>query len=219
MNKRRPFVFFLLFLTLCSFYPHKIKIRSSSKTIINLIIVAHPDDESIFAGNEILNNTYYIVCITNGNNPIRKKEFEKMLIATNNTGTLLSYPDKTNGERNDWSTISNEIEKDLSAIIASNKWDKIVTHNPQGEYGHIQHKRTNELVTNVVKQQNLQEKLYYFAPYFQAIDEPEHTKVLTADEISAKIKLLAIYSSQSKIIKKLYHILDYEELSPYQENP
>lgn len=217
MSKKRLFILVLPFAILFSLLTYEITASTSSKDDLNLMIVAHPDDESIFAGNEILNNSYYIVCITNGNNEKRKQEFEKMLDVTGNTGIMLSYPDKTNGERDNWSSVKSDIEEDISNIIASREWGKIVTHNPQGEYGHIQHKMTNSIVTKVVKQQHKEAQLYYFGDYFKAINEAGHTKTLDEEQSKEKVKLLTVYSSQSKVVKKLHHILDYEKLVPYQK--
>ena len=42
-----------------------------------LMIVAHPDDETIWGGGHLLEGGYFVVCITNGENEIRKEEFVK----------------------------------------------------------------------------------------------------------------------------------------------
>ena len=39
-----------------------------------LMIVAHPDDETIWGGSHLLKGHYLVVCLTNGNNEKRKKE-------------------------------------------------------------------------------------------------------------------------------------------------
>lgn len=41
----------------------------------SLMIVAHPDDETIWGGSHLINGNYTVLCITNGNNKKRKKEF------------------------------------------------------------------------------------------------------------------------------------------------
>ena len=48
-----------------------------AKTNDNLIIVAHPDDETIWAGEHLIRGSYTVLCITNGNNKTRKAEFER----------------------------------------------------------------------------------------------------------------------------------------------
>jgi len=217
MSKKQLFKFVIPFIILLSFLTYQIQVSSLSKDSLNLMIVAHPDDESIFAGNEILNHSYYIVCITNGKNEARRKEFNTMLDKTNNTGIILSYPDKIDGQRDDWSNVSKDIENDLNLIIANNNWKKIVTHNLQGEYGHIHHKMTNKLVTNIIIKQHKESQLFYFTHYFKAKDESGHIKTLDNKQSKAKAQLLTLYASQQKTISKLQHILDYEDFIPYQK--
>ena len=47
------------------------------------MIVSHPDDESIFGGAALLREQgWKVICLTNGNDKIRSKEFcEEMKIA------------------------------------------------------------------------------------------------------------------------------------------
>ena len=39
----------------------------------SLMIVAHPDDETIWGGSHLINGNYTVLCITNGNNKKEKK--------------------------------------------------------------------------------------------------------------------------------------------------
>ena len=63
------------------------------------MIVAHPDDETIWGGSHLINGNYTVLCITNGNNKKRKKEFMKVMEKTHSKGIILSFPDKTKGKR------------------------------------------------------------------------------------------------------------------------
>lgn len=45
----------------------------------SLMIVAHPDDETIWGGSHLINGNYTVLCITNGNNKKRKKEFMNVM--------------------------------------------------------------------------------------------------------------------------------------------
>ena len=52
------------------------KISSNKKKFNKVMIVAHPDDELIFGGAELIQNKgYKVICITNQDNIQRKKEF------------------------------------------------------------------------------------------------------------------------------------------------
>lgn len=107
-----------------------------------LMIVAHPDDETIWGGSHLLKGHYLVVCLTNGKNQVRKKEFMQVMKKTHNQGLILDYPDKTNGKRDRWLHVQQEIKKDVKELVCKKKWEMIVTHNPLGEYGHIHHRIT-----------------------------------------------------------------------------
>ena len=58
------------------------------------------------------------------------------------------------------------MKADIETVVKFKNWEKIVTHNPNGEYGHEQHKQVNQVVTEICVDNNLQDKLYYFGPYY-----------------------------------------------------
>ena len=117
----------------------------------NLMIVAHPDDESIWAGAELLQNDYVVVCLTNGNNPKRVEEFQKAMELTGDLGIMLEYPDLDYAlVQNKWDGISEFLAKDITLFLDAKNWGKVVTHNPDGEYGHTHHIITSEVVTDCV---------------------------------------------------------------------
>lgn len=108
--------------------------------------MAHPDDELIWGGAHLLEDDYLVVCITRGYDKTRKKEFENVINATGDKGLILLYPDKIAGQRSDWGRWKKDIEKDIETIINYKNWDEIVTHNEKGEYGHIHHIMTHNIV-------------------------------------------------------------------------
>lgn len=79
----------------------------------SLMIVAHPDDETIWGGSHLINGNYTVLCITNGNNKKRKKEFMKVLEKTHSKGIILSFPDKTKGKRDNWKSCKKDIQREI----------------------------------------------------------------------------------------------------------
>lgn len=179
----------------------------------NLMIVAHPDDESIFAGNELLHEDYVVIYLTNGTNQTRRREFQRAMQETGDVGIILNYPDKTNGERDNWDGVRDAIREELADYLSAKEWKKIVTHNPDGEYGHIHHKMTNQIVTALCEEQGLDERLFYFGKYFKKSKLKEQpAPILSDSELTRKQELLECYTSQSKVVDGLSHILAYEQL-------
>lgn len=189
---------------------HKKQIDALSlKDCQSVMIVAHPDDETIWGGAHLLKKHYLVVCLTNGNNKTRRKEFMNVMKATHNTGIMFDYPDKTNGERDHWNQVRTSIKNDVHYILGKRKWKYVVTHNPEGEYGHIHHRMTSYIVrkdSNVYMNQ-----LVYFGKYYKKRNVPKHLDRLSHNQLSKKLKLTSLYSSQYKVMDHLDHMLNHEK--------
>lgn len=176
----------------------------------NLMIVAHPDDELLWGGAHLIKDNYLVVCVTCGPNLVRVHEFVKVMNATNDKYIMLGYPDKTNGERDNWDNYRENISVDLEKIINLKEWNMIVTHNPDGEYGHIHHKMTSSLTTDIVGTDNL----YYFGRYYSKKNIGEYYDEMTpiSDKyLSKKKKIVGIYKSQKFIQTMFDHMYGYED--------
>ena len=90
------------------------------------MIVAHPDDETLWGGAHIADGGYLVVCITNGNNPTRSAEFQSVMQASGNVGLILSYPDKVAGKRDNWNHVRTQIRTDLEKVMTYQPWEDIV---------------------------------------------------------------------------------------------
>ena len=117
------------------------------KPFDKLLIVAHPDDETLWGYHELQkNNGWKIICITNANNPTRvaeitsiAKHFGAALEVWNFRDHYLNY------------NMHPKIYKELSDAINQPNIKKVLTHNSLGEYGHIQHKKISQIVQTVSK--------------------------------------------------------------------
>ena len=146
-----------------------------------LMIVAHPDDELIFGGAELIKygSEYKVICLTNKSNEIRSKEFKKVMEKLNvGSWEMFDYED----------TLYPTQQFDLEDILMSRKWEKIVTHNPIGEYGHPQHKLVFDTVLNITND------FYVFG---------KSIKKLNINCLVIKKELLTLYKSEQPIINQL----------------
>ena len=174
----------------------------------SLMIVAHPDDETIWGGSHLINGNYTVLCITNGNNKKRKKEFMKVMEKTHSKGIILSFPDKTKGKRDNWKSCKKDIQREIKKEIDSKDWGKIVTHNPDGEYGHIHHQMTSYIVRKDSRVDMNQ--LVYFGKYYRKKNMPNNLNSISQSDLKKKMKLTGMYSSQSKVMDHLGHMLPHE---------
>ena len=183
----------------------------------SLMIVAHPDDETIWGGSHLTHGNYTVLCITNGNNKKRKKEFMKVMEKTHSKGIILSFPDKTKGKRDNWKSCKKDIQREIKKEIDSKDWDQIVTHNPDGEYGHIHHKKVSKYVTMILKKEDKTDQLVYFGKYTSKKKKAKlkNEKKLSKKDYKEKLDVIQLYSSQSKVMNHLHHMLPYENWKPY----
>ena len=128
---------------------------------------------------------------------------------------MLNYPDLVNGVRSNWQEDWIDINTDILDIINSKDWDLVVTHNPEGEYGHIHHKMTNQIVTKYADHG----KLTYFGRFYRGPipSEVEFDK-LDASHYAFKMNvLLPVYKTQVRAINNLKNIIPYESWIKYEE--
>ena len=169
------------------------KKTSNKKTFTKLIIVAHPDDELIFAGAELIHNTdYKVLCITNQNNKIRIKEFTGLMNKLKLSYEILDHPDKITTSKVD-PLYSNYVKEFITKN--KNKLTKIVTHNSRGEYGHPFHKAVHKMVKKICKELQLTDKLYFFG---------KTNKKINKELLNKKYELMEKhYPSQYKVLDRL----------------
>ena len=178
-----------------------------------LMVVAHPDDETLFGGAHLTEGGWFVVCLTNGYNQVRKKEFYEAMNLLECTGMILSYPDIANGERSKWETKRYNIAKDLDTILNYKRWGMVATHNPDGEYGHIHHKMTSKLVTESFYRNYWGTGLYYFGRWHSKVSLQKVTgnlKRVPTKALQTKLNILKCYISQKGAVDTNVHMAEYE---------
>lgn len=185
-----------------------------------LMIVAHPDDETIWGGEHLMQGGYLVVCFTDSKNKIRKDEFNSAVTKLNETNIpiILDYPDKTFGIRDNWFGIKDKISNTVDSLLEMKDWDLVVTHNKDGEYGHIQHKAISDIVKNEYIKLGKQDTLYFFGTYHSKKKISKYVDKMTPMDdksYNSKIEILKSFLSQKNVIDKLFHILKYENWTQY----
>jgi len=110
------------------------------------LIIAHPDDETLWAGGTILSHPSwecFIVCLCRGNDKDRAPRFYealKIYKAEGIMGDLDDGPEQTLLDEND-------VEAAILNMLPEISFDLIITHNPSGEYTrHIRHEQVSKAV-------------------------------------------------------------------------
>lgn len=194
------------------------KLYSSPKVVFGninipadkLMVVAHPDDETIFGGIQLLQDKgWKIVCVTNGsvqsNNIFRRSKNNNRIIEFSNVMNSLQYPYEVwdfedNFFNNHWD--EGLLIQKLVKLFNEKTYHKIVTHNLSGEYGHKQHRKLSEII-HYINPPNL-----YVFNVDQNIFNQNHPKWHDL------LLLLDKYGSQNQIIQKHYFYILHQTIKP-----
>lgn len=203
-----------------SYYDEDIFNSLDLSKVNKLMIVAHPDDETIWGGGHLIDGEYLVVCITDGYNKTRRSEFDTAVKHLNETNIplILNFPDKTFNKRDNWFGIKGKIEDAVDKCINLKDWELIVTHNKEGEYGHIHHKMTSSIVRSEYKKLDKQNPLYLFGTYHSKKKLPGYEASMTpmSEELyNKKVEVLKDFKSQEKVIESLFHMMKYENWTEY----
>ncbi len=111
------------------------------------VIVAHPDDETLWAGGTLLmqpDSCWTVVTLTRKSDPDRAPRFYKALEHYGATGIMGDLDDGP--QQKPLRTI--EVENMILALLPSQRYDLILTHALWGEY--TRHRRHEEVARAVV---------------------------------------------------------------------
>jgi LmbE family N-acetylglucosaminyl deacetylase len=118
--------------------------RLSSRRVA--VIVAHPDDETLWAGGTILSHPswqWFIACLCRGSDADRAPKFRQALQVLKSEGTMGDLDD---GPDQKWLD-KKELDHTILDLLPAKYFDLIISHNPSGEYTrHIRHEETGEAV-------------------------------------------------------------------------
>jgi len=121
--------------------------ESQSKNVA--VIVAHPDDETLWTGGTILSHptwNCFIVSLCRKSDPDRAPRFYEALKMLKSEGIMGDLDDGTEQVP----LKIEEVEEAILSLLPSKHFDLIITHNPSGEYTrHIRHEEVGEAVINL----------------------------------------------------------------------
>ena len=137
-------------------------ITQPSRTVA--LIVAHPDDETLWAGGTMLLNPkwkWFVVCLCRGNDKERAPRYFKALKILKAEGTMGDLDDGP-----DQNPLKEEkVENTILKLLPHTLFDLVITHNPTGEYTkNLRHEEASKAVINLWHSGKLQTKeLWTFA--------------------------------------------------------
>ena len=116
------------------------------KAKVAAVIVAHPDDETLWAGGTILSHPSWqwnIICLTRKSDEERAGKFYKALKILGAMGVMGDLDDGPEQKPLD----GKEVEETILQLLPPVKFDLIISHNPGGEYTrHLRHEEAGKAV-------------------------------------------------------------------------
>ena len=180
--------------------------QKNSKSVA--VIVAHPDDETLWAGGTILSHpswNCFVVCLCRKSDAERATKFYKTLQILGSEGIMGDLDDGPD----QIPLNENELEQTILKLLPSKQFDLIITHSPNGEYTkHLRHEETGKAVIKLWLQEKISAKKLWLFAY-----EDGNKKYLPKPIENAQV----LFNLSEKIWKKKYKIITeiygFEKLS------
>ena len=192
--------------------------NSTVDLIKDLVIIAHPDDESIWVG-EILGPLCAVILVT-CENETRFNEFKQVMDKTGvKNWQILNFPQQDYRKETSLWKIKDLIPKVRKVMKSFPDLENIYTHNANGEYGHPDHKSVHQAVTAAYAQEyNLDDnkpELYVFAPNGVTYKQGYPNSGCTCTESSLRKSLIDIYDEK---LKGTQSVQQFRNLCPRVRN-
>ncbi len=169
-----------------------------------LVVVAHPDDETIWMGGTIMKQRgidWTIFSLCRGSDPDRNPKFLKVCAYLGAKCLIADLEDEGIMGVSESVPI---IEQIIATEVGPSKYDLIFTHGANGEYGHPRHKGVHQAVRNLFKKRKLKADQLLFFNYRKKAKE-KISPLIMNEGSDLIVELTARgFARKKKIMSNLY---------------
>jgi len=196
--------FIILIIILYGFYISKVTMFDGIKKVIidkpyhKLLIVAHPDDETLWGYYQLKESKgWKILCITNANNIMRMNELKNIATYFDTALEVWNYQDSPLHYN-----MHPQLYKDIEYEINKPNVKMVLTHNSFGEYGHIQHIKVSNVVLTVSKKPT-----YVFSYTIKSTKKIKNNEVCNMKKYYKSQDKIFQSHCQKNINNKIYRVI------------
>ena len=156
-----------------------------------LLVVAHPDDEVLWGGLNLISQPgWFVVCSTHLNDPVRSSEFFRTMSYCNVNRYIMF---DVNDEYTESDSVADKLYDGtlfdgVLKKLSKHPWKLVLTHNDVGEYGHAHHRKVHRMV-----------KKYFTSPKVFKVGPR-----LSDSQVEAKRNTLLYYRKTQAVCKALF---------------
>ncbi len=164
-----------------------------------LIIVAHPDDETIWMGGAILRYpgaAWTILSLSRADDADRAPKFKRVCACYGSRGYINTLDD---GGRLSARKLVADAKRIIRDFAADTRFDTIFTHGINGEYGHPLHKIAHRAVSDLRSDGSLVAKRFFAFHYRQRL-EKEFSEMIPAQGATHTLELSRAEFARKKAV-------------------
>ncbi|SEN52447.1 GlcNAc-PI de-N-acetylase [bacterium A37T11] len=166
------------------------------------VIVAHPDDETLWAGGTLLSHPQwqvFVASVCRGDDADRAPKFTNALQVFHAQGAMATLDDGVE------QTPLNEeaLKQTILRLLPPIKYDLVITHDPSGEYTyHLRHIEVSKAVINLWNDQQITSKELWTFAYHDG-NKKFYPRAIHDASIKSPLSL-DIYAIKHQIMHEVY---------------